>query len=38
MWEKKEEDNDNQLWYINFQTSTIRSKLNDMVLEVQYGT
>jgi len=34
MWTKKDENNDNQLWYEDHVTGTIRSKMNDMCLEL----
>lgn len=33
MYQQKQSNNDNQLWYDDLQTGTIRSKLNDFCLE-----
>ena len=34
MWTKKDDNNDNQLWYEDHVTGTIRSKMNDMCMEL----
>jgi hypothetical protein len=34
LWNQKPSDNDNQLWYDDTTTGTIRSKLNDFVLDI----
>lgn len=35
MWEKKEGEPDNQLWYDDFETMTIRSKQNGMCMTIK---
>lgn len=37
MWHKKESDRDNQLWYEDHATGTIRSKLHDLCLDIDGG-
>lgn len=37
MWGKKDDEPDNQLWYDDHDTDTIRSKQNDLCLTVQDG-
>ena len=34
-WHKKDSANDNQLWYDDFATGTIRSKLHDLCLDIE---
>jgi hypothetical protein len=36
-WHKKDSANDNQLWYDDFATGTIRSKLHDLCLDIEGG-
>ena len=35
MWEKHDDEPNNQLWYDDFETCTIRSKMNDLCLTVK---
>ena len=35
LWTKKDEDNDNQIWYKDHVTGTIRCKANKMCLELK---
>ena len=35
MWEKKDDEPKNQLWYDDFETCTIRSAQNDLCLTVK---
>lgn len=35
MWNKKDSNNDNQLWYEDHATGTIRSKLNDLCIDLE---